>query len=49
MRLPLKADCTLDHLWETLERFSSNAPQTDDMTALAICHLHSRQQEFANA
>ena len=44
-----EAGRTLDHLWETLERFSSNAPQTDDMTALAICHLHSRQQEFANA
>ena len=44
-----EAGHTLDHLWETLEGFSSNAPQTDDMTALAICHLHSRQQEFANA
>ena len=37
----------LDSLWKTLSSFSSNAPQTDDMTALAICHLDSSQQEFA--
>jgi phosphoserine phosphatase RsbU/P len=36
----------LTALWETLAGFSSNAPQTDDMTALAICHLDSSQQEF---
>ena len=48
----------LDSLWETLASFSLNAPQTDDMTALAVCHLdhstraesgranHSSQQEF---
>ena len=35
----------LELLWETLSSFSSNAPQTDDMTALAICHLHSSSQE----
>lgn len=50
----------LDLLWEALASFSCNAPQTDDMTALAICHLdssartpgdravHSSQREFAN-
>jgi serine phosphatase RsbU (regulator of sigma subunit) len=50
----------LDLLWETLTSFSLNAPQTDDMTALAICHLessartpvgqaaHSSQQEFVH-
>ncbi|MFZ0662217.1 MAG: PP2C family protein-serine/threonine phosphatase [Acidobacteriaceae bacterium] len=48
----------LDLLWETLASFSLNAPQTDDMTALAICHLesaapgdwatHSSQQEFVH-
>ena len=27
----------LEELWETLGSFSLNAPQTDDMTALAIC------------
>ena len=36
----------LSSLWETLISFSSAAPQTDDMTALAICHLHSSSQEF---
>jgi phosphoserine phosphatase RsbU/P len=36
----------LGSLWETLASFSSNAPQTDDMTALVICHLDSSQQEF---
>jgi len=43
------AEPTLDHLWETLAGFSLNAPQTDDMTALAICRHDSTQQEFANA
>jgi len=28
----------LDVLWETLGTFSNHEPQTDDMTALAICH-----------
>jgi serine phosphatase RsbU (regulator of sigma subunit) len=36
----------LDFLWETLNTFSANAPQTDDMTALAICHLDSSPQGF---
>jgi sigma-B regulation protein RsbU (phosphoserine phosphatase) len=51
----------LDLLWETLASFSHNAPQTDDMTALAVCHLHpaapaepadaahSSQREFVNS
>ena len=37
----------LKSLWETLASFCSDAPQTDDMTALAICHLDSSPQEFA--
>jgi serine phosphatase RsbU (regulator of sigma subunit) len=37
----------LTSLWETLASFSSNAPQTDDMTALAICHLDPAPQEFS--
>lgn len=44
----LKAERTLDHLWDTLATFSANAPQTDDMTALAIYHLDSVQQELAH-
>jgi sigma-B regulation protein RsbU (phosphoserine phosphatase) len=39
----------LDSLWETLASFSSNAPQTDDMTAIAICHLDSSPQELTTA
>lgn len=41
------ADEILDSLWQTLSAFSSGAPQIDDMTALAICHLHSSPQEFS--
>ena len=33
------AERILDLLWAQLATFSDNAPQTDDMTALAICHL----------
>ena len=40
------AEPILDRLWETLGAFSLNAPQTDDMTALAICHLDPDQQEI---
>ncbi|HTV83650.1 MAG TPA: PP2C family protein-serine/threonine phosphatase [Acidobacteriaceae bacterium] len=40
------AEPILDVLWDTLGSFSLNAPQTDDMTALAICHLDSSQQEI---
>lgn len=35
----------LESLWEILASFSMNAPQVDDMTALAICHLDPIQQE----
>ncbi len=40
------AEPILDSIWTTLGEFSGNAPQTDDMTALAICHLDSSQQEI---
>jgi serine phosphatase RsbU (regulator of sigma subunit) len=43
------AEGILDFLWATLASFSSNAPQTDDMTALAICHLGLTQQELSAA
>jgi serine phosphatase RsbU (regulator of sigma subunit) len=43
------AEHILDLLWAQLATFSFNAPQTDDMTALAICHLDRPQQELANA
>jgi len=43
------AEGILDLLWATLASFSSNAPQTDDMTALAICHLDTSQQELSAA
>jgi serine phosphatase RsbU (regulator of sigma subunit) len=33
------AGTILETLWETLASFSIHAPQTDDMTAIAICHL----------
>jgi sigma-B regulation protein RsbU (phosphoserine phosphatase) len=42
-----QAGSLLDFLWETLQTFSQNAPQRDDMTALVICHLDSSQQECA--
>jgi sigma-B regulation protein RsbU (phosphoserine phosphatase) len=32
-----EAERILDVLWETLDTFSNHEPQTDDMTALAIC------------
>jgi sigma-B regulation protein RsbU (phosphoserine phosphatase) len=32
-----KADGILDALWTTLDEFSSGGPQSDDMTALALC------------
>ena len=41
-----QASQVLESLWETLAAFSMNAPQVDDMTALAICHLDSIQQEL---
>jgi phosphoserine phosphatase RsbU/P len=41
------AESVLEFIWGTLASFSMNAPRIDDMTALAICHLYSSQQEFA--
>lgn len=40
------AEPILDVLWDALGTFSLHSPQTDDMTALAICHLDSSQQEI---
>ncbi|MGC2639960.1 MAG: PP2C family protein-serine/threonine phosphatase [Acidobacteriaceae bacterium] len=37
-----EAEHVLDLLWETLGTFSFHEAQTDDMTALAICHLPRR-------
>ncbi|HEX4007207.1 MAG TPA: PP2C family protein-serine/threonine phosphatase [Acidobacteriaceae bacterium] len=34
-----QAEVILDSLWNTLAAWSCHEPQTDDMTALAICHL----------
>jgi len=36
-----KADGILDSLWTTLDKFSSGGPQSDDMTALALCRWRS--------
>jgi serine phosphatase RsbU (regulator of sigma subunit) len=38
------AATSLSTLWETLRSYSDNAPQTDDMTAIAICHLRPAQE-----
>jgi serine phosphatase RsbU (regulator of sigma subunit) len=38
-----EAESILEHVWETIGSFSDHAPQADDMTALAICHLDSSQ------
>ena len=38
------ADVILDELWDTLQRFSQSELQTDDMTALAVCHQRARAQ-----
>jgi serine phosphatase RsbU (regulator of sigma subunit) len=32
-----RADVILDALWETIEDFAEGGPQSDDMTALALC------------
>jgi serine phosphatase RsbU (regulator of sigma subunit) len=40
------AATNLSTLWEVLRSYSDNAPPTDDMTAIAICHL-SPPQEIA--
>jgi serine phosphatase RsbU (regulator of sigma subunit) len=31
------ADVILDALWATIEEFAEGGPQSDDMTALALC------------
>lgn len=36
-----QAESILDDVWDAIGSFSDHAPQTDDMTALAICHLDS--------
>lgn len=41
---PHDAAANLATLWEILRSFSDNAPQTDDMTAIAICHLAPPQE-----
>lgn len=38
------AAANLYTLWEALRSYSDNAPQTDDMTAIAICHLRPPQE-----
>jgi sigma-B regulation protein RsbU (phosphoserine phosphatase) len=40
------AERILDTLWYKLSNFSSDAHQTDDMTAVAVCHLSPSQQEI---
>lgn len=45
--VPAEANAILDSLWATLFAFSSSAPQSDDMTALAVCHLGPSQQQEA--
>ncbi len=32
------AEETLENIWDTLHHFSLGAPQSDDMTALVVCH-----------
>ncbi|WP_263416745.1 PP2C family protein-serine/threonine phosphatase [Terriglobus albidus] len=34
-------EAMLDAIWATLAAFSNNAPPTDDMTGLALCHLEA--------
>jgi phosphoserine phosphatase RsbU/P len=36
----------LEHLWNTIGSYCHFAPQSDDMTALAICHLHPSPEEL---
>ena len=44
MRSHEDAAANLSTLWETLRSYSDNAPPTDDMTAIAICHLRPAQE-----
>ncbi|HEY1160807.1 MAG TPA: PP2C family protein-serine/threonine phosphatase [Terracidiphilus sp.] len=39
-----KADGILDALWTTLEEFSEGGPQSDDMTALALCRWRNNPE-----
>lgn len=39
------ANQALNEIWEKLEQFSTGGPQTDDMTALAVCHVSPETQE----
>ena len=39
------AAANLADLWEILSSYSASAPQTDDMTAIAICHLGNPQEK----
>jgi serine phosphatase RsbU (regulator of sigma subunit) len=39
-----KADGILDALWKTLDEYSSGGPQSDDMTALALCRWRSNPE-----
>jgi sigma-B regulation protein RsbU (phosphoserine phosphatase) len=41
------AEVCLDQLWAELMEFCSNGPQTDDMTALALCHRAGYEEEIA--
>ncbi|HEY4009079.1 MAG TPA: SpoIIE family protein phosphatase [Acidobacteriaceae bacterium] len=41
---PRDAAANLATLWEILDSYSAGAPQTDDMTAIAICHLAPPQE-----
>jgi sigma-B regulation protein RsbU (phosphoserine phosphatase) len=41
---PEKAGDILDALWTTLDEFSSGGPQSDDMTALALCRCMSNPE-----
>lgn len=38
------AAANLTTLWEILSSYSASAPQTDDMTAIAICHVRHPQE-----
>lgn len=40
------ANTILDDLWASLAAFSVGAHQSDDMTAIAVCHLSPSQQEL---
>ncbi len=44
-----RASEILESIWETLASFSANAPQNDDMTALAVCHLDVAAREVVSS